>query len=128
MLKNTSFFERHINLNQLDAEKFPMHKYAQAYQATLEPGDVLYVPPHTWHHVENLTDSVAVGYRYSSLKAAMKSSKTFTFVRALSTNPPLWKTRQYGKEDTNLIWAHANGDIKEVREEMAKRDQSQIVQ
>jgi hypothetical protein len=46
-------------------------------QPHLKPGEVLYVLPHVWHQVENLTDAIAVGYRFSQLKAALSSSVTF---------------------------------------------------
>ncbi|MGZ3721488.1 MAG: cupin-like domain-containing protein [Bdellovibrionales bacterium] len=117
---NTAYVKSPLDIESVDAEKFPLFKYAHAYEAHLMPGDVMYIPPHVWHQVENLTDTIAVGYRFSSLRAALKSSLTFTVLRILSTNPPIWKTREYGKIDTNLIWAHTAGKIKEV---LAQREQ-----
>lgn len=118
---NLAYIKSPVDVDQPNDRKFPLFKFAQQYIANLEEGDILYVPPHTWHFVENLTDTIAVGYRYSSLKASLKSSLTFTMLRVLSTNPPIWKTMKYGKKDTNLIWAHTGGKINEILIEMEKR-------
>jgi hypothetical protein len=111
---NTAYVRSPLDLDCIDHAAYPLFKYARPFEAVLRPGDVLYVPPHVWHQVENLTGTVAVGYRFSSLKAALGSSFSFSLLRLLSTNPPIWKTRMYGQLDTNLIWAHASGKIKEV--------------
>ncbi len=113
-ISNTAYIKSPVDVDSPDLQKYPLFQYATAYEAVLKPGDILYVPPHTWHFVENLEDTIAVGYRFSSLKAALKSSFTLSLLRVLSTNPPLWKTMAYGKVDTNLIWAHAGGRIKEL--------------
>lgn len=111
---NTAYVKSPIDIDNPDLEKYPLFAQAEPWEAHLKPGDVMYIPPHVWHQVENLTDTIAVGYRFSSLKASFKSSVLFTLIRILSTNPPIWKTMKYGKIDTNLIWAHANGNINEV--------------
>ncbi len=116
-ISNTAYIKSPVEVDSPDHTKFPLYKYAQAYEAHLSPGDVLYVPPNTWHFVENLTDSIAVGYRFSSLRAAIKASFSLSLLRILSTNPPIWKTMEYGKIDTNLIWAHSGGKIKEILKE-----------
>ncbi len=122
---NSAYVKSPVDLDNPDLKKFPLFAGARAYTAHLKPGDVLYVPPHVWHQVENLTDTIAVGYRFSSLKAALRSSVAFSLIRILSTNPPVWKTRKYGAVDTNLIWAAAAGKITQVmreREDRRKRN------
>lgn len=121
VISNLAYVKSPIDVDKPDFQKFPLFKHAKPYMAHLEAGDVLYVPPHTWHFVENLTDTIAVGYRYSSMMASLRASKSFTFLRVFSTNPPIWKTMKYGKTDTNLIWAHAGGRIKEILSEMESR-------
>ena len=117
----TAYFKSSADLQNLDLKKHPLVKKATRWEVILEPGDVLYIPPHVWHFVENLTDTIGVGYRFSSLTAAARSSFIFTFLRLCAQNPPIWKTRRYGKIDTNLIWADANGNVSEVIKEMNNR-------
>ena len=120
---NTAYVKSPVDIEKPDYEAYPLMKYARRLEAHLKPGDIMYIPPHVWHQVENLTDTIAVGYRYSSLAAALSSSPSFSLLRVLSTNPPVWKTRKYGKTDTNLIWAHANGKIDAVMTEREQRRQ-----
>lgn len=118
----TAYFKSLVNLSDPDYAAHPLIKKATRWEVVLEPGDVLYVPPHVWHYVENLTDSIGVGFRFSSVVAATKASTFFTFLRFCAQNPPFWKTRKYGKIDTNLIWAEANGRIKEVLKVLSQRE------
>lgn len=117
----TAYFKSSADLSNCDFDKHPLIKKATRWEVILEPGDVLYVPPHVWHHVENLSDTIGVGFRFSSFVAAMRSSPMFTFLRFCAQNPPMWKTRKYGRIDTNLIWADANGNISEVLKNMNSR-------
>lgn len=116
-----SYVSSPIDVNSPDHEKYPLFKYARRVEAHLKPGDVMYIPPHVWHYVENLSESIAVAYRFSSVKAALRSSVTFSLLRVLSTNPPIWKMGKYGKMDTNLIFAYAGGKLKEVMAQRAAR-------
>lgn len=114
----TAYFKSSADLSRLEDEKYPLLKKATRWEVVLEPGDVLYVPPHLWHYVENQTDTIGVGFRFSSVSAAIRSSFMFTFLRFCAQNPPMWRTRKYGKVDTNLIWADANGNVSEVLKKM----------
>jgi hypothetical protein len=83
IISNTAYIKSPVDVDKPDYKKYPLFKHAHSHIAHLFPGDVLYVPPHTWHFVENLTDTIAVGYRYSSFKASLKSSFTMTLLRVL---------------------------------------------
>ena len=121
---DTAYVKSSVNLTNPDREKHPLFLKAQPFIAHLKPGDILYVPPFFWHEVENLSETIAVGYRFSSLRAAIFSSKSFLAIRALSMNPPIWKTHEYGRLDTNLIWAHASGIAEQV---LAERERRKII-
>lgn len=73
--------------DELDNPDFPLLKFADKIDIILEPGDVLIVPPFTWHYVENITDSIAVAYKYANIFQSLKSSVFFTFFSLMSTNP-----------------------------------------
>lgn len=68
----------------------PLGPYAPAYEVVLEPGDVLYVPPFVWHYVENLTPTIAVAYRFFSIRYALGSSRAMTMMKLLATRPSLF--------------------------------------
>jgi cupin-like protein len=44
-------------------QKLELLRYANAYDALLGPGEMLYIPPLWWHFVEYLTESVSVSWR-----------------------------------------------------------------
>ena len=49
-----------VNYRAVDLEKFPAFAQAKGKQIELGPGDMLFVPPYTWHYVETLTPSVSL--------------------------------------------------------------------
>ena len=49
-----------INFRSPDLTRFPDFSKSRALQVVLGPGDVLYVPPYTWHYVETLSPSVSL--------------------------------------------------------------------
>ena len=49
-----------INFRQIDLDRFPSFAKSNAIQVTVGPGEVLYIPPYTWHYVETLSPSVSL--------------------------------------------------------------------
>ena len=49
-----------VNFLEVDIKKFPGFSRAKGIQVKLGPGDMLYVPPYTWHYVETLSPSVSL--------------------------------------------------------------------
>lgn len=49
-----------VDFDNPDLEQYPRYANVSFIEAVLEPGDLLYVPPYWWHHVEALTDSSKV--------------------------------------------------------------------
>ena len=49
-----------VNFGAPDISKFPHFSKSRALQVVLGPGDVLFVPPYTWHYVETLSSSVSL--------------------------------------------------------------------
>ena len=49
-----------VNYQEVDTSQFPAFTRARAVQVELGPGDMLYVPPYTWHYVETLSPSVSL--------------------------------------------------------------------
>ncbi|XP_039263456.2 uncharacterized protein LOC120339404 [Styela clava] len=53
-----------VNIKQPDFKKHPKFSSAHAHVVILNPGDMLYVPHHWWHYVENLELSVSINLWY----------------------------------------------------------------
>ncbi|XP_075590181.1 HSPB1-associated protein 1 homolog [Dermatophagoides farinae] len=51
--EESSIFSQ-INFKHIDLNKFPLFKQCRPYIIELKPGDLLHVPHHWWHYVENL--------------------------------------------------------------------------
>jgi hypothetical protein len=66
---------------------YPLFKYTKPHEIILNPGDILWFPSHVWHHVENLSASIAVAYKYVHLPSAFKASKMLSSLFFLSTRP-----------------------------------------
>ena len=49
-----------VNFRAPDLSRFPEFAKSRAMQVVLEPDDVLYVPPYTWHYVETLSPSISL--------------------------------------------------------------------
>ncbi len=48
---------------ELDEDKFPALKHAQAYHTVLEHGDTLFMPSGYWHHMQYLESGLALSQR-----------------------------------------------------------------
>jgi hypothetical protein len=83
---------------------FPLAPYAPAYEVVLNPGDVLYFPPFVWHYVENLDATIAVAYRFFSLRTALRSSWPLTVAKFMATKPSLLHTLYYSLTKTNFYY------------------------
>jgi hypothetical protein len=70
-------------------DKFPEMEYLDFYDTTLEPGDILYNPPSWWHHVENETMTIGVGFRWTSLTATLKASPIQLLLTLTAYNPTI---------------------------------------
>jgi hypothetical protein len=45
-----------------DFDKHPRFKEAVARECILQPGEMLYIPPHWWHHVESLDVAISLNF------------------------------------------------------------------
>jgi hypothetical protein len=85
--ERTSYMFSNADPYNRNNPNYPLQKYAQQYQVTLDPGDVLWFPSFTWHHVENLSTTIGIRYGRSTLGCAWKSSKMMTTLIFLATKP-----------------------------------------
>lgn len=82
-----AYFFSKMALNEPDPKDFPLAKYCNRFEVTLEPGDVLWFPGFYWHHVVNEIDSIGVAYKTAHLPSAFRNSSLLTLLSFLSTKP-----------------------------------------
>lgn len=85
--ERTFYYYSKANPDKENDPAFPIFRYARKHVVTLNPGDVLWVPPFVWHHVVNPTPSIGVSFRYTNFPAALKASKMLTSLLFMATRP-----------------------------------------
>jgi len=51
-----------VDVEHVDAERFPLFADTPCFECVLEPGQMLYIPPGWWHFVKSLTSSFSVSF------------------------------------------------------------------
>ncbi|MDF1699029.1 MAG: cupin-like domain-containing protein [Saprospiraceae bacterium] len=92
---------------------FHLYKKINGLETTLEPGDVLYNPPHYWHTVKNIGASIGVGYRWLPLWDNMMNWPWYTFFDLTVRKPNFFKTIRLLKQDVNLLHLAETGKLKD---------------
>jgi hypothetical protein len=101
---------------------YELFKYIDTLEATLNPGDVLWLPPFYWHCVQNPTDSIGVSYRWMPPLYGFVVSPLYMLLDFLSTKPPLWKGYKMAKKDANLIYLAETGQLDEYLKKKAEQE------
>ena len=76
-----------INYRAPDVARFPNFAKTRALQIVVGPGDVLFVPPYTWHYVETLSASVSLSTwshdydLYDHMNAIYKHDHKFDLIK-----------------------------------------------
>jgi hypothetical protein len=61
---SAALYDGKVNVDAPDFEKFPLFRNATAYECTLEPGELLFIPYRWWHHAVGLEKSITVNYNF----------------------------------------------------------------
>jgi hypothetical protein len=61
---SAALYDGNVNVDAPDFDKFPLFQHATAYECTLEPGELLFLPYRWWHHVVGLEKSITVNYNF----------------------------------------------------------------
>ena len=76
-----------VNCRTPDITQFPNFAKTKALQIVLGPGDILFVPPYTWHYVETLSPSVSLSTwshdydLYSHMNAIYRHDHKFDLIK-----------------------------------------------
>jgi hypothetical protein len=61
---SAALYDGRVDVETPDFQKFPLLHHATAYECTLEPGELLFMPYRWWHHVVGLEKSITVNYNF----------------------------------------------------------------
>jgi ribosomal protein L16 Arg81 hydroxylase len=57
-------YEGRVDPDAPNLDEFPLFRQATAFECTLEPGELLFMPWRWWHHVVALEKSITVNYNF----------------------------------------------------------------
>jgi len=77
-----------------DRSVFPKVYRAQRWEAVLNAGDMLYIPPYWWHYVESLDDNVSLSLRYDATRREQFHPATFPVKYRTVFKPMVGKLRK----------------------------------
>ena len=61
---SAALYDGKVNVDAPDFDKFPLLQNATAYECTLEPGELLFIPYRWWHLAVCLEKSITVNYNF----------------------------------------------------------------
>ena len=96
-----SHAQAQVNLSDFeDVDRFPLVQKAQAVEVVLEPGDLLYMPPLWFHHVESLDVSISVNVWTDSQQTEVMEE---IFSLPLPTERVEWSSDHTKRVATSLL-------------------------
>jgi hypothetical protein len=101
---------------------YHLYKYVDMYSVHLKPGDVFFNPPFYWHAVQNVTDSIGVGFRWFAPFYAFKTSPLYLLLDLFATKPPIWKMFSLAKKDINMLHLAEVKKLEDLKQKMAELD------
>lgn len=127
-----------VNYQDVDIAQFPAFPRARGIQVELGPGDMLYVPPYTWHYVETLSPSVSLStwshdYElYDHMNAIYRHDHKFDLLQnqkgELQTNKqPTNKKSAKKINSKNLAVLHLEGGVRIVYPQFQSGIMKQVV-
>ncbi len=77
----------------LDADRstFPRIEQAARFEAILEPGEMLYIPPFWWHYIESLDNVISLSLRYEATWAESVHPGSFPVKYRMVWRPLLYR-------------------------------------
>lgn len=62
----------HVDVRNIDYEKFPLFKNAKIYKVLIQPGEILYMPPRTWHQTYATEKNISFNIDWHTPRSAIK--------------------------------------------------------
>lgn len=79
------------------------YRVLDGYKVHLKQGDILWNPPFYWHSVENLTDTIGVGFRWNDKRLAMQQHFTMFMLDWLAIDPSWFYMCKVGRDETRRM-------------------------
>ncbi len=73
-----------VNPEQVDLARFPAYSEARVLEATVGPGDVIYIPQNYWHYVRALEPSISMSFWWIPSQLSVVCDKLLRNVMAVS--------------------------------------------
>lgn len=89
------YFYTNADINNPIDPEYPLLPYVRKYDVIMDEGDVLWLPSFTWHHVENVTSTIGVAFKYQNLFETMKMTKVMLVLNFLATKPSIFRSVIY---------------------------------
>lgn len=96
------YYYTNADINNPSDPNYPLVPYTKKYDIVLDEGDVLWLPSYFWHHVENITPTIGVAFKYQNLGESWKITKVQMILNFLATKPTIvwsWLYNKIYKQD-----------------------------
>lgn len=94
------YFYTNADPYKKNQEKYPLLPYAKKYELVLDKGDILWFPSLFWHHIENLTPTIGVAYKYTNIPQSMRISKGLATLFYMGTKPNIIQSFIYNRKNS----------------------------
>lgn len=102
-VNRTPYFHSPFDPDKPDYQRFPAMEFLDTYTCTLEAGDIFFLPPSWWHHVNNLTGSIGVAFRWFAPGDAFRLDWAQAAMTLLAVNPPIWTAMRHRTNFTKIF-------------------------
>lgn len=102
-VNRTPYFHSAYDPDEPDYSVFPAMAHLDSWTTTLEPGDVFFLPPSWWHHVNNPTGSIGVAFRWFAADDAFRLDWAQAAMTLLAVNPPIWLAMKHRTNFTRIF-------------------------
>ena len=90
-----------INFASPNINTFPNFVHSKGIQIIVKPGDILYIPPYTWHYVETLSSSISLStwshdyHMYDHMNAIYGHDHKFDLIQSKKGTYPIMYYNSY---------------------------------
>ena len=61
-----------VDVEEPDYDRFPRYRQATPFEATLESGEILFIPVRWWHHARSISESISLNFWWFSARSLLR--------------------------------------------------------